>query len=111
MEERQGDVVEDDLVAVGLVVEPVVVGPVDLEADDRPSGAAALYRRAMIDETGGQIAVFGRMAVIQDPTGAMFCLWIYALPVIGHILHPTGPPLAEGELQCNVEPTDDLTSA
>lgn len=26
---------------------------------------------------------------------AMFCLWIYALPVIGHILHPTGPALAD----------------
>jgi maltose/moltooligosaccharide transporter len=26
---------------------------------------------------------------------AMFCLWIYALPVIGHILHPGGPPLAD----------------
>ncbi len=26
---------------------------------------------------------------------AMFCLWIYALPVIGNILHPTGPALAD----------------
>jgi maltose/moltooligosaccharide transporter len=26
---------------------------------------------------------------------AMFCLWIYALPVIGHILNPAGPPLAD----------------
>ena len=26
---------------------------------------------------------------------AMFCLWIYALPVIGHILHPGGAALAD----------------
>ncbi|MEO5809269.1 MAG: hypothetical protein ABIR51_04265 [Sphingomicrobium sp.] len=26
---------------------------------------------------------------------AMFCLWIYALPVIGHILNPSGPALTD----------------